>query len=196
MAPLSQEVIGQLNQVGDQWQVQMIDSPCKRPSYWCYGCACPCCFTYYQRQELLEITGEKYICCAGLFPCGPLDQPQDEKCLVLEVCCCLGLALSGNRWMLQTRFLKQNDPCDDFLMCCNAALACLALCMQLFGADEDATNAITCLSEVMNTCVISCMLAQHQMEIDHIKEAHLEPRIDQILAVLPPRQQEMMKLTK
>mmetsp|Transcript_44880 Transcript_44880/g.88797 ORF Transcript_44880/g.88797 Transcript_44880/m.88797 type:complete len:197 (+) Transcript_44880:75-665(+) len=196
MAPLSPEVVDQLNTVGNQWKVRMFDTPCTSPGKWCYGCACPCCFTYSQRRELLEITGEKYICCAGMFPCGPLGRPQDENCLVPEVCCCLGLALSGNRWMLQSRFLKQNDPCDDCLICCNAALGCLACLMQVFGADEDATNAVTCLSDIMNTCVVSCMLAQHQIEIEQIKEENLKPMMDEILSVLPPQQQEMAKLTK
>merc|ERR1719394_330118 len=104
------------------------------------------------------MTGEPYVCCAGLCPCGPLGQPQDENCVYAEVCCCLGMALSGNRWMLQTRFLKQNDPCDDCLICCNAIIAMTACLMPLAGFAEEDVEMVKCISDVMNSCVISCML--------------------------------------
>merc|ERR1740121_2594853 len=173
----------------------MLDAPCSAPGKFAYGCCCPCCFTCAQRNELLRMTSEQYVCCAGLFPCGPLGEPQDPNCVYAEVCCCMGCAISGNRWMLQTRFLKQNDPCDDCLICCNAVLSTVACLMELFGVDEDATSAVTCAADTMNACVISCMLAQHEVEMDHIKEKTIEPAMAKILAFLPPKQQEMAKLT-
>merc|ERR1719203_2202838 len=119
-----------------------------------------------------------------------MNDPCDD-CLI---CCCLGMALSGNRWMLQTRFLKMNDPCDDCLICCNAALACLACIMRCAGADDDATDMVTIVSDIMNICVVSCMLAQQQVEIEHIKTETIEPALSKILAYLPPKQQEMINL--
>merc|ERR1719264_2313058 len=162
MAPLSNEMVAQLKDVGTE------------------------------RQELLQMTGEQYVCCAGLCPCGPLAEPQNENCVYAEACCCLGLAITGNRWMLQTRYLKQNDPCDDCLICCNAALGCVACLLRATGADDDLADAVTCISDVMNMCVISCMLAQHQMEMEHIKENNVETAMERILDLLPPKQQQMV----
>lgn len=196
MAPLSVELVEQLKSVGTEWQVKMFDTPCSEPGKFLYGCCCPCCSTLAQRTELLEMTGEPYVCCAGLCPCGPLAEQQDQNCLYCEVCCCLGMAVSGNRWMLQTRYLKQNDPCDDCIICCNGVLACAACILQVAGGDEDLADAVTCASDLMNACVIGCMLSQHQVEIEHIKEQSIEPALGKVLSFLPPKQQEMTALKK
>ncbi|CAJ1357698.1 unnamed protein product [Effrenium voratum] len=57
--------------------------------------------------------------------CHLLAEGRDRSCLCLEVCCCPGLAMTGNRFMVQTRFDKENTPCDDCIMNCT----CLFLCM-------------------------------------------------------------------
>lgn len=183
-------------EIGTNWQVKMFEAPCEVPGSFCYGCCCPMCFTCSQREEILELTNEPYICCAGLCPCGPLGQPQDKSCLYAEVCCCLGMSVAANRWMLQTRFLKINDPCDDCLILCNAALSCVACLCQLFNDDEGMVSLVMCIADVMNCCVMSCMLAQHQHEIAHIKEAQERPRVNEIMNLLPPSQQEMVGLKR
>lgn len=197
MSRLTPELIGALQAHGGPWEIPMIDTPFKVPDKWFYGCCCACCSVYSHRRELLELTHEKYLCCAGLFPCGPLAEPQDEVCLYAEVCCCFGLALSANRWMLQTRFLKQNDPCDDALILCNALLGCFECMLRTFTrVDEDVLDTVKCISDTMNCCVVSCMNAQHQQEIENIKGTNVKAHMDTIMQYLPPKQQEMAGIRK
>merc|ERR1719456_480668 len=172
---MTNELSERLSGDGTAWEVSMLNTPCEAPGLCCYSCCCPCCSALTQRKELLEITGEKYICCAGLCPCGPCGQPQDENCLYAEVGCCLGMAISGNRWMLQTRFLKQNDPCDECLMMCSACLSCFACILQVAGADEDMANAVALLADCVACSVSGCMLTQQQVEVNKIKENEKNP---------------------
>merc|ERR1719456_1520642 len=143
-------------------------------------------------MELLEMAQEKYLCCAGLCPCGPLGKPQDEQCLYLEVCCCPGIAVGANRWMLQTRYLRQNDPCDDCLIIFQQALQCLACVMRAAGSED--ADEVTALSDVVNCCVCSCALAQQQVEIEHLKEKKVTSTVQDVISALPPKQQEMIRL--
>lgn len=197
MAPITQEVANALQEEGTPWKVPMIETCTTDPVHFAYGCCCPVCFVYQQRKQLLELTNEKYICCGGMYPCGPLGQPCDEMpWLCLEACCCTGCAVGGNRWMLQSRFLKQNDACDDCIICCNSALACLACILQVAGADEELTDAVTCISDLMNMCVTSCMLTQHYIEIENIKEGDIKVDVQKIMSKLPPKQQEMIKINR
>ena len=43
--------------------------------------------------------------------------------------------------MLQTRFMKQNDPCDDCIICFQGALSCAVLMMTIAGAKEEEAEA-------------------------------------------------------
>mmetsp|Transcript_32536 Transcript_32536/g.87271 ORF Transcript_32536/g.87271 Transcript_32536/m.87271 type:complete len:196 (-) Transcript_32536:66-653(-) len=194
MAPLTQDVADALHEQGTPWKVPMMETATTAPSKFAYGCCCPVCFAYSQRKEILEVTGEDYICCGGMYPCGMLGEPCNENLLFVEVCCCTGCAVGGNRWMLQSRFLKQNDACDDCIICCNAALACMACILQVAGADDDLVDAVHCISELLNCAVTGCMLTQHQIEIESIKEGNVQVDVQKILSKLPPKQQEMIKV--
>lgn len=195
MAPLTPELIERLKSKGGPWEIRMFDAPCKAPGKFCYACACPCCFLFTQRRELLEMSQEKYLCCAGLCPCGPLGKPQDEQCLYLEVCCCPGIAVGGNRWMLQTRYLRQNDPCDDCLIIFQQALQCLACILRAVGSED--ADEVTILSDVVNCCVCSCALAQHQVEIEKLKEQkNTTSALQEMIELLPPAQQEMISIAQ
>lgn len=88
----------------------------------CWGMLCfqPCVIAF-QRQRILSITGEPYICFGGTWPFCGFDQPTNEFCLVLEVVCCAAKAQAANRFYVQTRFNKKNTGCDNCLRifhCC------------------------------------------------------------------------------
>jgi len=151
---------------GQQWQMRMLHTPCKAPGWFCYGAWCPWCFTYQQRNQVLQMTGEPYVCCGGICPCGPLGEPQSEGMkpwlLCLEVCCCPMLAVAGNRYALQTRLWRQNDPCDDCVLALQVCLSCCALLLAIAGTDEEDARRCQDFADLTNCAVVACMLAQQQ----------------------------------
>lgn len=176
----------------------MFQAPCKAPGSFCYGCFCPCILAYQQRNEILAITREPYICCGGICGCGPCGEPCDESkkpmCLGLEVCCCTGMAVSSNRYLIQTRFGKQSDPCDDCIILFQQCLQCLACLLMVTGTvDKDGADNVQCLADCVTCAVMSCMLAQQQTEVDKLKEQPYTGIPPNILACLPPKQQEMLQ---
>eukprot|EP00928_Gymnodinium_smaydae_P028852 TRINITY_DN21896_c0_g1_i1.p1 TRINITY_DN21896_c0_g1~~TRINITY_DN21896_c0_g1_i1.p1 ORF type:complete len:272 (-),score=67.08 TRINITY_DN21896_c0_g1_i1:220-990(-) len=173
-----------------QWQVGLFEAPVQAPHKCCYGCVCICCSAYTQRNELLDLTGEPYVCFGGLCDgCGPLGEPQDRSCLFLEVCCCPGLALSGNRWMVQTRFDRENTPCDDFII---TATCLFYYAVQLAQCCFDVPNELEMLADCAVFSVDGCMYAQQQIEIEHIKKTGYTGPPAHIVDCLPPKQQQML----
>ncbi len=47
--------------------------------------------------------------------------------LCLKVCCCTGLAVSGNRYMVQTWVCRANDACDVCIIRCRGAFKNLGI---------------------------------------------------------------------
>eukprot|EP00933_Yihiella_yeosuensis_P057925 TRINITY_DN5804_c0_g1_i1.p1 TRINITY_DN5804_c0_g1~~TRINITY_DN5804_c0_g1_i1.p1 ORF type:complete len:251 (-),score=50.36 TRINITY_DN5804_c0_g1_i1:513-1265(-) len=171
------------------WKVGLFQAPCYSPHCCVFGCCCICCAACKQRTELLDLTGEPYVCCAGLFPCGPLGDPQDRMCLGLEVCCCPGLALNANRWMVQTRFDRENTFCDDCLICFTCLCSWGVMIARCFvDVPEELEMAADCL--VMS--VQGCMHAQQQIEIEEVKKTGYQGMNANILGHMPPKQQQMM----
>mmetsp|Transcript_22432 Transcript_22432/g.51059 ORF Transcript_22432/g.51059 Transcript_22432/m.51059 type:complete len:212 (-) Transcript_22432:120-755(-) len=177
-----------------QWQIGMFESCIKAPHWCCLGCCCPACLTCKQRFDILEVTGEPYVCCGGTLPCGPLKEPRNKYCVCLEACCCLGCAISSNRYMIQTRFDRENTCCDSCLiwsMCCVSWALCI---LNLCGADvpdecEDAANCFI-------ASVQGCMLAQQQREVEFVREQGYDGVPQKILNALPELQQEMIAAPK
>ena len=95
--------------------------------------------------------------------------------------------------MLQSRYLKQNDPCDDCLILFQQCLQCFACILRMAGSDQ--ADEVTFLSDIVNCCVCSCALAQHQVEMDYIKDQGL-PTHEDLLSCLPPKQEEMASAAK
>merc|ERR1712232_722647 len=182
--------------------VGMLQTPCDSPSAFCYGLSCPCCFVYQQRKELLDITQEPYVCCAGLGGCGPCTRPCGSRnpWLCLEAFCCTNNAILGNRFMMQTRFNIQNDPCDARLIklvaCLNCFACCVSCCAQIFMDKDKAKNCTDCYTqaiECVNASVCSCMLAQQSIELKSLKSVDYKGIKPSVMTVLPPRQQEMLQ---
>eukprot|EP00429_Kryptoperidinium_foliaceum_P041917 CAMPEP_0176111074 /NCGR_PEP_ID=MMETSP0120_2-20121206/55776_1 /TAXON_ID=160619 /ORGANISM="Kryptoperidinium foliaceum, Strain CCMP 1326" /LENGTH=195 /DNA_ID=CAMNT_0017445285 /DNA_START=94 /DNA_END=678 /DNA_ORIENTATION=- len=185
--PIKAEVVQNLT---GHWKVGLFEAPCSSPLQFCYGCFCTCCAVYQQRMTLLDITGEPYVCCAGLCPCGPLGEPQDRNCMILEACCCTSLALSGNRFMVQTRFNKENTACDDCILWTVCLIDCFVTIASCF---IEIPEEIRILVDCMNMITIGCMHAQQAVEIDEIKKTGYQGPTAVVVAVLPPHQQKMIQ---
>lgn len=185
--PIQQEIAEQLD---GHWKTGMCTAPCESPLQFCAGSCCICCAVWQQRTELLQITGEPYVCCAGLCPCGPLGEPQDQSCLFLEACCCPGLALSGNRFMVQTRFNKENTPCDD----CILWFTCLFTCaVDIARCFMDVPDGLELLADCLTITVQGCMHAQQAIEIEEIKKTGYQGPPPNIVGLLSPCQQSMIQ---
>merc|ERR1711916_122272 len=91
------------------WEISLLKAPCQSPMLFCFGCLCGPCAIGRQRYDLIEGDFEKYSCCQGLMgeKCtGYLDKctgPCPQVCCCLESCCCTGMAVSGNRWVMSYR---------------------------------------------------------------------------------------------
>mmetsp|Transcript_60837 Transcript_60837/g.144983 ORF Transcript_60837/g.144983 Transcript_60837/m.144983 type:complete len:350 (+) Transcript_60837:70-1119(+) len=177
------------------WKVGLFEAPGASPVQCLYGCCCPCCAAFQQRNTLLDITGEPYVCCAGLFPCCGIDKPQnDRNCLFLEACCCPGIAIAGNRFMVQTRFDKENTPCDDCIL--------WTTCLCVYGIEiarccgVDIPEELDCLVDCLVMSVNGCMHAQQHVEIQEIMKNGYSGPPPALMAALPPAQQQMIHAGK
>eukprot|EP00401_Gymnodinium_catenatum_P054964 CAMPEP_0117533816 /NCGR_PEP_ID=MMETSP0784-20121206/40090_1 /TAXON_ID=39447 /ORGANISM="" /LENGTH=201 /DNA_ID=CAMNT_0005330275 /DNA_START=94 /DNA_END=699 /DNA_ORIENTATION=+ len=184
--PLKQEVSQQLT---GTWQIGLFETPCRAPISFCYGCCCSCCMVVQQRFEFLDITGEPYVCCGGMFPCGPLAEPQDRNCMYAEGCCCTGMAVGANRFLVQTRFDKMNTACDECILwtvCIVSWVVCILQCF--IDVPDEIENCVDCMIMTVN----GCMLAQQQVEIDYAKQNGFNHN-PAIVGVLTPYQQKLMQ---
>ena len=117
------------------WRVKPQRACCTDPVTCCLASACPCCMVWHQRQELLELTKQPYICCGGRFAewgcclcgrcgrcCPTLELPFDapKLGLFMEAFCCMPFAIVGNRFLIQDEFDRANDEWDDCICCCLA----------------------------------------------------------------------------
>jgi len=189
--PVRQEVVQNLT---GEWRTGLCEAPCEAPLSFLYGLCCPCCMASQQRLKILDVIGEPYVCCGGMFPCGPLGEPQDRSCIWAEACCCTGLAISGNRFLIQTRLDRQNTACDDCLLwatCLAPYVVCLCEC-----AGVDVPNEIENCVDCMQITVASCMLAQQQVEIDYVEKHGFMGASPAVIAMLPPMQQQMIGQAK
>jgi len=150
---------------GQEFQVKMMDAPCKNPLYTCLGCFCGCCFVYKQREEILDITGMPYRCCGGSI-CG-CETPEMPKmpCLCLEAFCCTGNAIMVNRYMIRDMYALALDPCDEYLITCAVVLSwvvCILKCIGVLPQDSPCEELVDCFIHL----VLGCALAQGQIELD------------------------------
>jgi hypothetical protein len=188
--PIKQEVS---NNFTGEWQIGLFETPCNAPINFCMGCCCCCCMAGKQRGELLDILGEPYVCCGGLCPCGPLGQPQDRNCMWLEAFCCTSWAISGNRFLVQTRFDRKNTACDDCILwtvCIISWVVCILQCF--IDVPDEIENCVDCLIWTVN----GCMLAQQQHEIEYIQKTGYNGPPPHIMNTLSPNQQSIMSQGK
>mmetsp|Transcript_8746 Transcript_8746/g.18551 ORF Transcript_8746/g.18551 Transcript_8746/m.18551 type:complete len:231 (-) Transcript_8746:32-724(-) len=195
-----------------EWQVELFEAPARRPIGCLFSGICCCIGAAKQRHELLELTGEPYVCCAGLCQLGPFGDPLPEiPCLCLEVFLCPQMAVSANRFFTQSRFGLMNTPADNALVeaaNCLAAVANCAVCFmelkgccqQCFQIDLDGpcldiqlpVRELILLADFAYLCLNGCMYAQQQAEIDAMQSRGYGGAPQALLAVLPQKMQALM----
>lgn len=157
--PLPTEIDKQLN---GEFAHGCLSSMCLSPYTFCTFVLCQPCSLYTQRKRILYITGEPYVMCGGTYPCCGFETPAPDMCLVCEVCLCSGMALSGNRFMVQTRFDRKNTGCDNLFSCCQCCVglefSCLRLCCDCSKERENIMKFHTC-------CVLPCTHCQNTFEL-------------------------------
>eukprot|EP00435_Cladocopium_sp_Y103_P065941 s800_g28.t1 len=217
-----------------EWQVELYETPMKSPLDCLFGGVCCCIGAAKQRHELLVITGEPYICCWCLSRCrplpgrelsllkaGPCGEPQPEiPCLLLEVFLCPQMALSANRFFVQSRFGLMNTPTDNTLMAATAWIAMCAnyaacfmemkyCCRECFQVDLDGPCLdiqlpvreqlqrasrweMFVLADLAFLCLNGCMYAQQQVEIDAMQRGRYSGPPQAVLQALPSNLQACM----
>ena len=170
------------------WQVPLCRTCVTAPGLFCKNFWCPCCVAYSHRKQLLALTNEPYVCCAGMIGCGPCKKPCNPRCLFLAVCCCMQFAIAGNRFMIQTRFDKRNTPCDSFILWCTAVIACINCVVQTVSKQD--CSALQAIVDLIICTVNACMQTQHEFEIRHVRETGGYHGMPQFIVVLLPAQQQ------
>jgi len=153
---------GQHKDSGREWKIGLFCAPCEAPCFFCYYCFCPCLGAKQQRERLIE--DGPYYCCAGSYPCCCLKEECPRVCLWCEVCCCLGMAIPANRYLLQERLRIRNSAADNCLICCGYCLECFICLCECIGhkVDQRLKNCIDWLI----CCLTGCMQTQQQVEMD------------------------------
>lgn len=177
-----------------KWQIGLWEAPVQAPIHFAYGCLCGCCMAATQRLDILEVIGEPYVCCGGMFPCGPLADECDLSWVWLEACCFPCCAITGNRFLIQTRFNRQNTKCDEMLLWCACCFRYSLCCFQCCCADlpED----MECFSDVLQMVVEGCMLAQQAVELKFVTKNGFHKPSPEMIAMMPPGQQRMINAGK
>eukprot|EP00760_Papus_ankaliazontas_P012083 PhM_4_TR15183/c7_g1_i1/m.41425 len=135
----------------------------KDPLFCCTACFCPWCMAYSQRKKLLMGNMQYYECCAGIngrmctSRMNKCTKGNEECCLCIEVCCCLGCSVHGNRWMVQQHYGLENTCCDVFIM----YLACFCSILACLTGEE----SLETISDIIYYSMISCMLTQHEIQM-------------------------------
>ena len=134
----------------------------------CFFTYLPPCAVYVQRQRLLKLTREPYVCCAGLWPACGFDRPRAEMWMIAEMYLCLGIAFAGNRFMVQTRLNRKNTSCDDCLRCTHICthLQFMLCCKPICGCTREQESLFKA-----HSCTLVCSHCQNATEIRLIEDA-------------------------
>ncbi|KAL3743555.1 hypothetical protein ACJRO7_018777 [Eucalyptus globulus] len=142
--------------------------------YCCFAGLCGPCASYMLRKRALYNDMSRYTCCAGFMPCsGRCGESRcPEICLCTEVLCCFANSVASTRFLLQDEFNIQTTQCDNCIiafMFCLQQLACIcSLVACLTGSEEieDASQCLSCFSDMVYCTVCACMQTQHKIEMD------------------------------
>ena len=131
----------------------------------CFFYVCAPCAIYAQREELLELSGEPYVMCAGTWPCCGFEQPCPSGCLAVESLCCAARAIPSNRFMTQTRLNLRNSDADGCLTCCHVFPGMVVSVARMF------TNCSKEQEELIKSGCVSwvCTHCENQVEIGNFK---------------------------
>lgn len=161
----------------NQFQIGMMEAPCKNPLWCLYGGICCPCAQFQVRKRALEGHMENYVCCQGYFPgcccfkpgqCGEKDHP--SCCLCLEAFCCLSCAVSSSRMYVMDKYRVMPDPWDNRIIRFNNFLQLLSCICDLAAIciDElrEFARILDLIAEIVFYTTVGCMTGQmvHEME--------------------------------
>lgn len=186
----------------NEWQVGLFQTCCQDPKTVVFSCMCAPCAAYSQRKDLMELTREPYVFAGGMLGCGCCSKPCSDKWLCFEALCCLQFAISGNRFIIQTRFDRRNTCYDSLIIVFTSVTACISSYLIACCADAKQYEGLEHCVDVLVCAVQGCMLTQQEVEIKHLKTlgyngagSHclrlLPVGVQQVVVVRAPDQQEM-----
>eukprot|EP00741_Cyanophora_paradoxa_P002767 tig00000630_g2687.t1 len=191
----------------NEWQVDMCDTCTTVPGEWCrrsgasgpsplhalsyeacFACFCPCCAAYDHRVRALDGNMNNYRCCAGLCACcgdcHSCTKSCPECCLACEVACCFSCAVSGNRLLIQGKYMLQNTPCDNCILWTSCICSWVACIVSIF-VDGSVAQLISCAADLQYCAVQACMQAQHGTELA-VREGKRPPLKQPVAVVMAP----------
>lgn len=119
------------------WVLHICKVPCEVPQYYLGGCCCPCCVAFNHREYLLHGNiYEEYSCCQGKYGkcyCNTCTRAIPHCCLIAEVICCTGCAISGNRFLLNERYQTKDSITETIILIAAAVLSFFGLFGQIIG---------------------------------------------------------------
>ncbi|XP_008458185.2 uncharacterized protein LOC103497697 isoform X2 [Cucumis melo] len=156
------------------WHTDLTGTIAASPPYCCFSLFCAPYASYLLRKRALYDDMSRYTCCGGYMPCsGKCGEKRcPEVCLCTEVFCCFANSVASTRFMLQDEFNIQTTECDNCIIAftlCLSQLACIcSIIACLLGSEElrEASDLLTCLSNLVYCSVCACMQTQHKLELD------------------------------
>ncbi|KQK23913.1 uncharacterized protein LOC100839343 isoform X2 [Brachypodium distachyon] len=142
--------------------------------YCCLSLWCAPCVSYMLRKRALYNDMSRYVCCAGYMPCsGRCGESRcPEFCLATEVFLCFGNSVASTRFLLQDEFNIQTTKCDNciigFMFCLQQVACIFSIVAAIVGSEElsEASQILSCLSDMVYCSVCACMQTQHKVEMD------------------------------
>uniref|UniRef100_A0ACD5WPX0 Uncharacterized protein n=1 Tax=Avena sativa TaxID=4498 RepID=A0ACD5WPX0_AVESA len=142
--------------------------------YCCLSLWCGPCVSYMLRKRALYNDMSRYVCCAGYMPCSGKcgERRCPEFCLATEVFLCFGNSVASTRFLLQDEFNIQTTKCDNciigFMVCLQQVACIFSIVAAIVGSEElsEASQILSCLSDMVYCSVCACMQTQHKVEMD------------------------------
>ncbi|GAA0170627.1 hypothetical protein Leryth_013639 [Lithospermum erythrorhizon] len=156
------------------WHTDLLRTIQADTPYCCLALWCAPCVSYMLRKRALYNDMSRYVCCAGYMPCsGRCGESRcPEFCLATEVFLCFGNSVASTRFLLQDEFNIQTTKCDNciigFMVCLQQVACIFSIVAMIVGSEEiqEASQLLSCLSDMVYCSVCACMQTQHKVEMD------------------------------
>ncbi|GJN30133.1 hypothetical protein PR202_gb18414 [Eleusine coracana subsp. coracana] len=131
--------------------------------YCCLALWCGPCVSYMLRKRALYNDMSSGRCGESRCP---------EFCLATEVFLCFGNSVASTRFLLQDEFNIQTTQCDNciigFMFCLQQVACIFSLVAAIVGSEElsEASQILSCMSDMVYCTVCACMQTQHKVEMD------------------------------
>ncbi|CAM9236722.1 unnamed protein product [Ectocarpus sp. 12 AP-2014] len=164
----------------NQFQIGMMEAPCKNCLWCAYGSLCLGCAQFAVRKRALGGRLDDYVCCQGYFPthcCEPGDCGERRCpcfCLCMESFLCPSCAVSSSRMYLMDKFEVQPDPWDNRIIRfnnCLQLLSCICHCAAIFVQDfRELARLTDILANLVYLSAVGCMTGQMMAEMEYHEE--------------------------